>query len=340
VLRSGAIPERDGVDEGQTDSMVGKTMEVLVKRISYEAETINSYELIDAKGNGLVPFTAGSHIDLHLSNGLIRSYSLINHQNERNRYVIAVNKETTGRGGSAHIHETVRAGDILTISHPRNNFVLQEDAAHSVLIAGGIGITPLLAMVRRLDELGRSWELFYAARTRAAAAFLDELNRLGAGGRAVVHLNFDRELSGRMLDLSAVVRGVPSHAHLYCCGPASMLDAFAAATADRSPDHVHVEYFKAREKPATEGGFEVRLARSKRTIVVRAGQTILEALLDAGIAANYACTEGVCGTCETRVLEGLPHHRDMFLSKEEQQANATMMICCSGAKSRTLTLDI
>jgi len=143
-----------------------------------------------------------------------------------------------------------------------------------------------------------------------------------------------------MFDLAEIVRGAPSKAHLYCCGPVPMLEAFEAATSDRPSEQVHVEYFKAKEKPASEGGFEVRLARSNRTIKVEQGKTILNALLDAGIAANYACTEGVCGTCETRVIEGIPDHRDLFLGKDEQATNKTMMICCSGSKSSTLVLDI
>jgi tetrachlorobenzoquinone reductase len=207
------------------------------------------------------------------------------------------------------------------------------------LIAGGIGITPLLSMIRRLETLGRSWELFYATRTRLTAAFLNELYSLRKAC-CNLHVNFDHEPSTRMLDLSAIVRDAAVDAHLYCCGPVSMLEAFEAATADRPAERVHVEYFKAKEKPAAEGGFEVRLARSNRTIRVEAGKTILNALLDAGIAANYACTEGVCGTCETRVIEGIPDHRDLFLGKEEQAANNTMMICCSGSKSSTLVLDL
>jgi tetrachlorobenzoquinone reductase len=315
-------------------------MQLRVKRISFEAETINSYELVSPTGEDLAPFTAGCHIDVHLPNGMIRSYSLLNDPSETRRYVIAVNKDEIGRGGSKFIHETIRVGDIVTISHPRNNFALCESATHSVLIAGGIGITPLLSMIRRLESLGRSWELFYAARTRLSAAFVDDLSAIcpDAGGR--LHVNFDKEPSGRMFDLSAIVKAAPSDAHLYCCGPVPMLEAFEAAAADRPGDHVHVEYFKAREKPALEGGFEVRLARSKRTIKVSAGKTILDALLEAGIAANYACTEGVCGTCETRVIEGIPDHRDLFLGKEEQAANNTMMICCSGSKSPILVLDI
>lgn len=316
-----------------------RLMQVRVKRISYEAESINSYELVASAGGDLVPFTAGSHIDLHLSNGMIRSYSLVNDQSERNRYVIAINKDAASRGGSTFIHETLRAGDVVSISEPRNNFVLQENAAHSVLIAGGIGITPLLSMIRRLGALGRSFELYYAARTRAAAAFLDELNMRRCATPAKLHLHFDQELSGRVLDLHAIVRKAPADAHLYCCGPFAMLEAFEAATADRPAERVHVEYFKAKEKSA-EDGFEVKLARSNRTIMVEPGKTILNALLDAGIAVNYACTEGVCGTCETRVIEGMPDHRDLFLGKEEQATNTTMMICCSGSKSSTLVLDI
>jgi vanillate O-demethylase ferredoxin subunit len=320
--------------------MADGMIQVRVKRISYEAENINSYELVAPGGGDLEPFTAGCHIDLHLPNGMIRSYSLLNHQRERNRYVVAVNKDAASRGGSSFIHDTVRAGDIITISHPSNNFALEENAAHSVLIAGGIGITPLLSMIRRLEALGRSWELYYAARTRVAAAFLDELNALRPDVHAILHLHFDQETPGRMLDLPAIVKTAPPDAHLYCCGPVPMLEAFEAATAHRPGDHVHVEYFKAREKPAAEGGFEVKLARSNRTIGVHAGKTILDAVLDAGIAASYACTEGVCGTCETRVIEGIPDHRDAFLSQEEQAANKTMMICCSGSKLPTLVLDL
>jgi ferredoxin-NADP reductase len=320
--------------------MADGIMQVRVKRINFEAEAINSYELVAPEGSDLPAFTAGSHIDLHLPNRMIRSYSLVNDPGERGRYVVAVNKDAASRGGSRFVYETVRPGDFLTISPPRNNFALEENAVHSVLIAGGIGITPVLSMIRRLDVLGRYWELFYAARTRSAAAFLDALEALRPNPRAKIHLNFDQEPPGRPLDLAAIVKQVPMDAHLYCCGPVSMLEAFEAATADRPGKHVHVEYFKAREKPAAAGGFEVKLARSNRSIAVQAGKSILDALLDAGVSVSYACTEGVCGTCETKVIDGLPDHRDLFLSKEEQAANKTMMICCSGSKSPALVLDL
>jgi len=320
--------------------MTNEMMQARVKRISYEAENVNSYELTAPGGGELAPFTAGSHIDLHLTNGMIRSYSLLNDPREQNRYIVAVNKDAASRGGSRFIHETMRVGDIVTISRPRNNFVLQENAPHSVLIAGGIGITPLLSMIRRLDALDRSWELFYAARTRSTAAFLDELVTLRRNREASLHLHFDQEMLGRMLDLPAIVKAAPTDAHLYCCGPVPMLNSFETSTADRSDDHVHLEYFKAKETPAAEGGFEVKLARSNRSITIRDGETIHDALLRSGIAASYACQEGVCGTCETRVVEGIPDHRDSFLSKEERAANKTMMICCSGSKLPTLVLDL
>ncbi len=316
----------------------GDLREVRVKRISYEAENINSYELMLPEGGDLERFTAGSHIDLHLKNGMIRSYSLVNDQDERRRYVIAVNKDASSRGGSSFVHGSITAGDMIAISSPRNNFALREDAEHSVLIAGGIGITPLMSMIRRLERLARRWELFYAARTRRAAAFLDDLAAIRPG--AHVHVDFDDERAGRMFDLAAIVAKAPAHAHLYCCGPLPMLDAFERATAGRPADHVHVEYFQAKEMPALDGGFEVKLARSNRTIAIEPGKTILDALLNAGVSANFSCSEGVCGTCETRVIEGIPDHRDLFLSREEKAANKTIMICCSGSKSQTLVLDL
>src|SRR6201996_1647007 len=210
--------------------MSESVLKVRVKRIGYEAESVNSYELVSPVGGELPRFTAGAHVDLHLANGMIRSYSLLNDQSERHRYVIAVNNDAAGRGGSKLVHESLRAGQVIEISAPRNNFALQEDAAHSVLIAGGIGITPLLSMIRRLKALGRSWELHYATRTRPAAAFLDELSTLRSSN---LHLTFDQEPQAKMIDLAAIVKSVPAEAHLYCCGPVSMLEAFEAATAGR-----------------------------------------------------------------------------------------------------------
>lgn len=311
-------------------------IEARVKSISYEAENICLYDLRPLAGGKLPPFTAGAHIDLHLPNGMIRSYSLCNSQDEHHRYLIGVNRDPGSRGGSRFLHEQLRPGAVLNISAPRNNFPLAEDAGHSVLFAGGIGITPLWCMIQRLERLGRSWELYYSARTRRNTAFLEDLLRYG--GR--VHLNYNQEPGGGNLDFTELLGRIAPGSHLYCCGPVPMLQAFESATASLPPELVHVEYFGAREAPATAGGFDVVLSRSGRVVFVPEGKTILDALLDEGIDVPYSCEEGVCGTCETRVIEGTPDHRDLVLSKEEQASNETMMICCSGCKGGKLVLEL
>ena len=310
-----------------------------VKSVTYEAERINAYDLRPVAQGALPAFTAGAHIDLHLPNGATRSYSLINAEGERHRYVIAVAQDAASSGGSRYVHETLRPGDRLSVTPPQNNFALIEDAAHSVLIAGGIGITPIWCMVQRLALLGRSWALYYSARTRAAAAFVEPLQALHAASGNPLVLNFDYEPGGKPLDLAAIVGSAAAHAHLYCCGPVGMLEAFESAAHERPRERVHVEYFSAKEAPAKDGGFTVVLARSKVQVFVDEGKSILDALLAAGLDPPRSCTEGVCGTCEMRVLEGIPDHRDIVLTEAERASNKTMMICCSGAKSGTLVLD-
>ncbi len=300
------------------------------------AEGIVSVELRAAGGEPLPPFSAGAHIDLYLPGGMVRSYSLVNPQEERHRYVIAVNRDAASRGGSRYVHEQLASGSALSVAPPRNNFPLAEDAAHSLFIAGGIGITPLWCMIQRLEGLGRAWQLVYCARTRRQAAFVEELARLGPA----VTFNFDHEARGRMVDIPALVEAAPPEAHLYCCGPLSMLEAFERAASQRPPAQVHVEYFSAARPKAAEGGFTVVLARSGLSFRVREGKTIIDTLIENGVDAVYSCLEGVCGTCETRVLEGIPDHRDLVLSKEERAANRTMMICCSGSKTDKLVLDL
>jgi vanillate O-demethylase ferredoxin subunit len=320
--------------------VTGDLISVRVKSIAFEAEQINSYVLKPVAGQLLPAFTAGSHIDLHLANGMIRNYSLLNDASETDRYVIAVKRDAQGRGGSRFVHDMLRAGDVVSISRPSNNFEFNETASYSLFLAGGIGITPILAMVRRVVALGRRWELHYAARTRIDAAFLDELAALGSGQGGEVHVTFDREPGATMLDVAAIAAKAAPEAHLYCCGPLPMLEAFEAAVTSRPRHQIHVEYFSAEEAPAAAGGFEVRLNRSGRVIPVISGKTILETLLDAGVNVSYACSEGVCGACETRVVEGIPDHRDIFLSDEEKADNKQIMICCSGSKTPVLVLDL
>ena len=316
--------------------MNDSTLSVRVEAVTKAAEGINLYEFRPVAGGELPKFTAGAHIDLRLPNGLVRSYSLCNAESERHRYVVGINNDRASRGGSRWIHENLKPGATLTITAPRNNFALAEASPHTVFIAGGIGITPLMSMIRRLEALGRSWELIYSARTRAICAFHDELAAFGPH----VRFNFDGEPGGKMLDLGSTCAKIAPDAHVYCCGPAPMLKAFEAACAGRPAGTVHVEYFTAKEEAATQGGYVVELARTKRTFTIAPGKTILDTLLAAGLDIAYSCTEGICGTCETKVIEGTPDHRDSILSPAEQAAGKTMMICCSGSKSPKLVLDL
>lgn len=313
-------------------------LEVIVQAVRLEADRIHSYELRASDGAPLPAFTAGAHVDVHLPNGLVRSYSLANPPGETQRYVIAVNKETAGRGGSAALHERVHVGERLRIGAPRNHFALDESAPHSVLVAGGIGVTPIRSMVARLRALVRPWTLLYAGRQRTAMAFAHEFAALREQG-ADVRLHVDAEAGGPP-DLGALIGAAPAGAHVYCCGPRAMLDAFAGATAGMAPERVHVEHFAAVDAPALDGGFTVELARSGRRLRVAQGATILDTLLDAGVQVPFSCMEGICASCETRVLAGIPDHRDAILSKAEREANDRMMVCCSGAQSASLVLDL
>lgn len=306
-----------------------------IKAAVWEAPNIISYELHSATGAELPGFTAGAHIDIKLPNGMVRSYSLTNSQSERNRYLICVQKDRESRGGSKWIHQNFRPGEILSVAEPRNNFELDETAEKSIFIAGGIGITPMLSMIERLESVGRDWELIFCARTRNTTPFLRVLEK-----NPRVRLNFDREPGAEMLDIAAVVQATPANHHLYCCGPLTMLEAFEQAAKDRARETVHVEYFTAKDPPATEGGFTVVLAKSGKQVVIPAGKTILSALTDAGFDIAHSCTEGICGTCETKVLEGIPDHRDRILTEAERAANKKMMICCSGCKGERLVLDL
>jgi tetrachlorobenzoquinone reductase len=313
------------------------TLSLLVKSITLEAEDVISLDLRPAGTAPLPPFAAGAHIDLTLGNGLARSYSLANPQSENHRYVVAVQKDAASRGGSCFIHETVRVGQILQASEPRNNFALVEDAAETLLFAGGIGITPLWCMAQRLHALNRRWRLYYAVRSRSRAAFLD---RIAALEPAALRLHADDKEGGRVFDFAPVIAGARPATELYCCGPLPMLAAFEAATAGLRPDAVHLEYFSAKEPAAAIGGFDVVLARRGVTLHVADGSTILDTLRDNGIDVPHSCLEGVCGTCETIVLGGIPDHRDSVLTEKERASNRTMMICCSGCRGDQLILDL
>lgn len=314
-------------------------LEVRVKAITLEAEDIVSLDLRPVGDRELPACEAGSHLDIWLPNGVSRSYSLTNAPGERHRYVVAVHRDAASRGGSRFIHETLRVGQRLGISKPKNAFALVEDAAHVVLIAGGIGITPMYGMAQRLSELGRHWRLFYATRSRDRAAFLSEVTALSADDPARLTVAFGDDDSRQRLDIARIVADAPEDAHIYCCGPKSMLDAFELATKGRPPTHVHVERFAPKEEAAA-GGFTVVLAKSGTQFVVPEDKTILDMCIENGIDVPYSCMEGVCGSCETAVIEGTPDHRDTVLSDDERKAGQTMMICRSGCKGNRLVLDL
>lgn len=309
-----------------------------VDSVRYQAEDILSFEFVDPAGKNLAPFTAGSHIDLNLGNGLTRSYSLANAPAERHRYVVGVHRSPSSRGGSTWIHDNLRPGDMVDVSEPANHFELDRTAEETVLIAGGIGITPLLAMARTLEADGKAWRLYYAAREHKLLAFGRDLEILGGDrpDRIVYHLDAEK---GEVLDLEAIVGRADSGTHLYCCGPSGMLHAFEHAAADIPAERRHVEYFANDDVPATGGGFEVVLEQSGVTLTVPEGKTILETMQEAGFDTPFSCGEGICGTCEIGVRDGIPDHRDLVLTESEKESNTVIMVCCSGSLSPRLVLD-
>ena len=324
--------------------MSSPTLNALVHTMRYEADGIVSVELRPASPEVDFPaFEAGSHIDLHLPNGLVRSYSLCNPATDRQRYVVGVLNDRKSRGGSRYVHQQLRVGMTLPISAPRNNFALHEDAPRSVLVSGGIGVTPIWCMLQRLAALGRPVALVYCARNRKESAFREAIEQLAADKGIALTWHFDDE-QGAPPDLNALLAGKGADSHYYCCGPTPMLDSFERACAQLGYPHAHIERFAAVhvEAPAATQTFVVECARSGKTVEVPPGKSILDSLLDSGLTPDHSCKEGVCGACETQVLEfdGELDHRDGILTKFERESGKTMMICVSLCKGKKLVLDV
>ncbi|MER5478120.1 PDR/VanB family oxidoreductase [Streptomyces sp. NPDC002734] len=306
--------------------------------MTWEADGVVSVELVHPDGKPLPAWTPGAHVDVHLG-GLIRQYSLCGDPADTGRYRVAVLNEPSSRGGSAHVHAKLRPGQSVTVKGPRNHFAL-EDAERYLFVAGGIGITPILAQAREATALGRPWKLWHGGRRRDSMAFGDELAALG--GPVVLH---PQDTHGH-LDLPGILAEAEADpgALVYCCGPEPLLAAIEAACAERGlRDRLRLERFAAVKAPAPEGGeqaFEVECARSGATVTVGPEESIVDALESAGVAVETSCRDGICGTCETRVLDGTPDHRDMLLSSEEQAAGTSMMICVSRCASARLVLDL
>ena len=314
---------------------------VRVARKSREALDIVSFELVSADGGSLPSFSAGSHIDVFLPNGITRQYSLCNDASENHRYLIGVLKDPATRGGSKAMHETVKEGDVLQISAPRNHFQLAHEASGSVLLAGGIGVTPILCMAERLSMAGAPFEMHYCSRSRERMAFHDRISNSGFAGN--VQLHFDDGAPEQMLDLAALLAAPATGAHLYVCGPKGFMDAVlgTARAAGWPEPQLHYEFFSSKVvKSANDGSFEVKLASSGKIVRVAKDQTVVAALTAAGVEVAMSCEQGVCGTCLTRVLEGTPDHRDMYLTPEEQSRNDQFTPCCSRSISACLVLDL
>ena len=327
----------DTATASQVTNAPDALIEVRLSAIRYAARDTNIFEFARPDGAPLPPYEPGAHVDMHLPNGMLRNYSLIVARPEPDTYTFGIKRDPASRGGSRYIHDELRVGKLLKISPPRNNFPLKEDAEHTILLAGGIGITPIWCMVQRLEELSLPWTLHYSCRSRADMAFLHELERMTGPA-----FHFDDEHAGKFLDIAGIVGGAPKDAHLYCCGPTPMLDAFEAATKEWPRAQIHIEYFTPRPDPAKakKGGFTVELARSGQEFFIPEGRSILEVLLDEGVDVDYSCELGICGACEQRVISGEPEHHDAILTEEEQAENKRVMICCAGCKSERLVLDL
>jgi len=321
--------------------MNASELKVRVSRKMIEAVDIASFELIRVDGRPLPVFSAGSHIDVHLPGGVTRQYSLCNNSIEAYRYVIGVLRDAGSRGGSRAMHDEVAEGDVLHISAPKNHFPLAHGAVRNILVAGGIGVTPILCMAERLAETGAPFDMHYCTRSPERAAFRDRISKSSFASQVAFH--FDDGATAQKFDPVALLSAVQQGVHLYVCGPKGFMDWVlgTARAAGWPEEQLHYEFFGAEiVKSDADESFQIKLASSGRMIMVPKNQTVVQALSDAGVAIATSCEQGVCGTCLTRVLEGEPDHKDMYLTPEEQAANDQFTPCCSRSKSPVLVLDI
>jgi vanillate O-demethylase ferredoxin subunit len=316
-------------------------LSLLVRQIRFEASGINSYELVHPQGEELPPFCAGAHIDIILPNGMVRQYSLCNSPADRHRYVIAVLRDEKGRGGSKALHDALRVQDLATVSSPRNNFALVPDARKVILLAGGIGVTPLKAMAHALENAGVPFELHYCARNPGCAAFREELGIAWEHGKLVHHFDHSKPEEG--LDITGLLREPEVGTHLFYCGPAGFMKACADASSHWPAGTVHFEHFKAPEPPANTqalapGAFMVKIASTGAMLEVPADRSIADVLEQNDIRIETSCQAGLCATCKIRYLEGEVDHRDYILGDDEHGQFLTA--CVSRATSPVLVLDL
>lgn len=314
------------------------TLKVVARRT--EALDICSFELADPAGGHLPPFSAGAHLDVEVRDGLVRQYSLCNHPEERHRYLIAVLRDPNTRGGSKGMHDDIKEGALIRVSEPKNHFALAAHAKRSLLLAGGIGVTPILAMAERLAHVGADFVMHYCTRSRARTAFYNRIDQSPFKDRVNFHL--DDGPPEQRFQLNAILQD-NDDVHLYVCGPTGFMDSIlSAAKAQGWPEErVHREYFAATPvETSHDAGFDVKIASSGQVVRIPGDKSVVQALLDGGIEIPTSCEQGVCGTCLTRVIDGEPDHRDLFLTDAEREKNDQFLPCCSRSKSPLLVLDL
>lgn len=303
------------------------------------AQDVVAFRLANDSAVPLQGFTAGAHVEVVTPGGLVRHYSLVNGPTEREHYVIGVKREAESRGGSQAMCDTLQVGDSLLVGRPVNRFGLH-DAPYSLLIAGGIGLTPLLAMAQQLQAAGHHFALHYFVRGAEHVAFAERIRVLGSA----VQLHLGLDVAGTTDALQRLLATDSTGQRLYVCGPAPLMNLVlqTARTAAWPEDHLHHEYFANHSAldTSTDSAFDVVLQRSGKTLHIPAGRTIVQVVREAGVRIDTVCEQGACGTCETGVLEGEPDHRDVYLSAEERRSQRCTMVCVSRSKTPTLVLDL
>jgi phthalate 4,5-dioxygenase reductase component len=337
IPSSAASPLDSSSTPGEEPDFFGLTV---VRKLALTGDALNGiylFELRAADGSNLPAFTAGAHLTVEVPGGIRRNYSLCSNPVDRDFYQIAVKRDAAGRGGSIGMADQVQEGDLLRVSAPRNNFELHPRATRFLFVAGGIGITPILSMMRHLKSHGNDqFKLIYCTRDAASTAFLDELT--GAQFASHVQLHHDHGDLNNAIDLWPVFES-PGNAHVYCCGPRGLMDAVADMSGHWPSGSIHFESFGVDASlQATNAAFTVRLQKSGTTLDVSASQSILEALRASGIRVASSCESGTCGSCRTGLLAGEAEHRDMVLSDAERACN--IMVCVSRARSAELVLDL
>jgi phthalate 4,5-dioxygenase reductase subunit len=318
------------------DSNEPQLMPLRVTRNDRIADGINLIEFRDLDGKPLPEFSAGAHITIRVPNGLLRKYSLCNDPAERDRYQVAVKREAAGRGGSINMVDKVKAGDQLMVAPPINDFGLPPRAQDFLFIAGGIGITPIMAMIREVQKQGKRFRLFYCTRSPETTAFAEELSAPEL--KSFVTIHHDHGDPARSLALKPILAERKNREHLYCCGPRPLMEAVRHMTDHWSPTAVHFEAFsEAETHKANDKPFRVRLARSDKLLEVPVTKTVLEVLRENGFDVPSSCETGTCGTCRTKLLAGEADHRDLVLADHERADQ--IMICVSRARSEEITID-